>query len=100
MKWFVYRHLYPQNRILEYDVFSHERFYHDVVSALQKCDTKEKFEKELHHIAFYYYASKCEHEIVLSEWVGPHTNRKVDIYMQLHLNWNVFVDYIWRHKNG
>ena len=30
--------------------------------------------------------------------VCPETYKKIDIYEQVHLNWNVFVDYVWRAK--
>lgn len=30
--------------------------------------------------------------------VCPETYEKIDIYQQVHLNWNVFVNYVWRAK--
>ena len=30
--------------------------------------------------------------------VCPETYEKIDIYQQLHLNWDVFVNYVWRAK--
>ena len=33
-------------------------------------------------------------------YVNPDIGEKVDIYSQVMLNWNVFVDYVWSHKNN
>ena len=30
--------------------------------------------------------------------VCPETYEKIDIYQQVHLNWDVFVNYVWRAK--
>lgn len=31
-------------------------------------------------------------------YINPDVGEKVDIYSQVVLNWNVFVDYVWSHK--
>lgn len=33
-------------------------------------------------------------------YVNPEIGEKVDIYSQVMLNWNVFVDYLWSHKRS
>ncbi len=35
-----------------------------------------------------------------SVWVSPVIGKKVDIYEQVRLNWNIFVDYVWSHKRS
>ena len=35
-----------------------------------------------------------------SEWISPSISKKVDIYEQVRLNWDIFVDYIWLHKRS
>lgn len=98
MKWYVFYN--DDGDIINWNVFEHMRFNEDVQKALKKCKTKEELSDALYHEAFYYFASKCEYEVVISQWVGKKTERKIDIFMQLRMNWNVFVDYVWRHKNG
>ena len=49
----------------------------------------------------YYFWSKCEYEIIVTcnpEW-DRFKKEKIDVYDQLQLNWNKFVDYIWENKN-
>lgn len=33
-------------------------------------------------------------------YINPEVGEKVDIYSQVRLNWSVFVDYVWSHKNN
>ena len=35
-----------------------------------------------------------------SLYVNPEVGEKVDVYEQVRLNWNVFVDYVWSHKRS
>lgn len=48
----------------------------------------------------YYFWSKCEWEVLLTSWV--HGGRddapelKIDVYYQLKMNWDHFVDYVWQ----
>ena len=33
-----------------------------------------------------------------SMWISPSVGKKVDVYEQIMLNWNAFIDYLWAHK--
>lgn len=33
-------------------------------------------------------------------YVDPEVGEKIDIYSQIMLNWNIFVDYVWSHKSN
>ena len=35
-----------------------------------------------------------------SMWVSPAVGKKVDVYEQVMLNWDIFVDYVWSHKRS
>ena len=35
-----------------------------------------------------------------SLYVNPDVGEKIDVYEQVMLNWNLFVDYVWSHKKG
>ena len=34
-----------------------------------------------------------------SLYVNPDVGEKIDVYEQVRLNWDIFVDYVWSHKN-
>lgn len=64
----------------------------------KKYKTKEEFAKKLDSIMRYYFWNRCEHEVIIAPWVGNAKEMKIDVYDQLHMNWDKFVDYVWNFK--
>lgn len=80
-----------------------------------------KFSEALNALLMRRYWSRCEYEVVITSWpprISPQEverlsaekkslyghlcpnleiEEKVDIYSQIKLNWNIFVDYIWNN---
>ena len=103
MHWFVYAEDFNGRRIDEYDVFDHSGFAEDVKKAYRKHRTDfDAFSEAVHGSLFYYFRSKCEWEVIVSSW--PPTDRvperKVDVYEQVMLNWDVFVRYVWHQAHA
>lgn len=102
LKWMVYNYDFNKKEIITYDIFHHGRFSADVEELL--CDkniTYDEFKEKLKRRLMYYYWSKTEWEIVLKPWVGDdNVAEKIDVYDQVTLNFDKFVDYVWRYKNG
>ena len=119
LKWLVFRENINTRKIEEFDIFRHSSFAEDVDKLLKEHLNYDEFAEELRHTAQYYFWAKSEHEVVVCSWpvyidkkelarlneeietrhyainVKPTVGIKVDIYMQLMLNWKVFVDYVW-----
>ena len=108
--WKVYIEDINQKEIVEYNVFDHSAFKKDVIDLFNTCWNdyedysftsfktvfKQKLDKE---VCLYYFWSKTEWEIILSDWPPspPEFNfksKKISVYDQLKLNWDAFVDYI------
>ena len=100
MEWNVYYDEFNQNKIIPFNIFKHYTFNQDVIKLLRSDLTKEQFEKELDRKLLYSFWSKCEYEttIYMGSWVGRSEPIKIDIYSQVKLNWNRFVDYCWSFK--
>lgn len=85
-----------------YNVLSHSSFRKDIKTM--SVPRKPDFEDRLRRMAQYHFWSKCEWEILISEWPPAPASRnvveKVDVYDQLRLNWDKFVEYVWRHRKG
>ena len=100
MKWFVFVESVNRKEIYEMNVFDHGGFTADLEKFLKKRPTREELSEELRHITMYYFWSKCEWEVLLTSWV--HGGRddapklKIDVYDQLKMNWDHFVDYVWQ----
>ena len=100
MKWFVIRDNINTRRIETFNVFDHGGFRDDVISYLKKCETREEFAENLRRSLFYYFWCKSEWEVVVSPLIGGRDAKdlKIDVYWQVMNNWDIFVDYVWRHK--
>ena len=121
LELYVYKYDINNNSIYTYNVFDHYRFEEEVLETLHKDLTYDKFSKRLRSIAVYFFWCKTEHEIVITSF-PPYINKKeakrigkedikyrthvtldcgkkIDIYSQLQLNWDRFVDYVWNAKN-
>lgn len=109
MQWNVYYHDFNRRKITTFNVFDHGRFCADLAKLARqrkKGDdgkthyiSKEEFTKGMKSLLMYYYWSKCEWEIVIGPWVGDYEKEavKIDVYDQLKLNFDIFVDYVWGH---
>lgn len=100
MKWFVFVESVNRKEIYEMNVFDHGGFTADLEKFLKKRPTREELSEELRHITMYYFWSKCEWEVLLTSWVhggrDDAPERKIDVYDQLKMNWDHFVDYVWQ----
>ncbi len=100
LTWNVYAERRDTWKIEPFNVFDHWRFLDDCrKNARKNAKDRAAFEEQLRRDLMYYFWSKCEWEIVLDHW--PHNDRykekKVDVYDQVSLNWEKFLDYTWEH---
>lgn len=95
MEWNVYYHDFNHQKIVTYNVFNHGSFNKEINQLSQKNFDKSEFKEQLKIIAMYYFWSKTEWEVIISPWVGKGDDEKIDVYDQLKLNWDKFVDYVW-----
>ena len=124
MTWNVFRHNINNGEIEIWNVFNHHAFTLFVEKALKLYKTNkidyQEFDKRIKTEVKYYFWSRSEHEVVITSW-PPYVDKvelqrlaseiakeptryhynieltvteKVDIYDQLNLNWDAFVNYI------
>lgn len=94
-------HDFNARKIKPFNVFSHYGFLNDCKKAAKKyAKDKAEFSDEVRKHLAYYYWSKCEWEIVLSPWPQSQNciDKKIDVYYQVMLNWEQFIDYLWDRK--
>ena len=89
-----------KRRITTFNVFEHYSFYKDLKKEIKIYKNIEEFSDRLRRIVMYYFWSKCEYEIILTCWPSwdKFKEEKIDVYSQLDLNWDKFVNYIWDNK--
>ena len=100
IKWNVFLEDFNHKKIIIWNVFDHYSFYESLKKGLKKYKEKKEFSEYLKREAMYCFWSKCEYEIILSDWPPSNKfkNEKVDVYDQLNLNWDAFIDYILENK--
>lgn len=78
MIWNVYREHGNTRRIEIYNIFDHVSFRKDVEEAYATCKTKIEFGEQLRKSLMYYFWSKCEWEVIITDWPTHINLREVD----------------------
>lgn len=91
MEWYVYWHDFNAKKIIKWNIFEHGTFRKELDEMYKKYNSKKEFAERLDKAAMFYFWSKCEHEVLLvNPWVGDADEVKIDVYDQLHMNWDRF----------
>lgn len=100
MEWNVYRYDFNRKEIVIFNIFIHSEFKTRVESYLKKYDNKEEFADKLKTELMSHFWARYEYEILISRLNKSENDDsvKVDIYSQVKLNWDRFVDYVWSFK--
>ena len=98
MHWYVYISDSNKRIIEKYDIFDHYWFTKDLKETYKKYKNDfAAFSEYVRKDLMYYFWSKCEWEIILDHW--PHWDnfkgRKIDVYDQISMNWDIFIKYVW-----
>lgn len=99
---------YPLNVILEdnqqfvaYDVMPY--FINEYKEAKKKKgtptkdSTKEEWSKWVQGKATYMYWSRCQYEIILKDWPCMKVDKKIDVYDQLVMNWDLVLERFFKN---
>ena len=95
--WHVY--IIRNESLEKFNVFQSVSF----LEGLKKCFKKykndiEKLKQKIESCAIYSFWSKYEYEILISSEKSEDKKSKIDVYNQLLLNWDAFVEYTLKHK--
>lgn len=91
--------------VLVWDVNHDCLKYHDVVPGFKdyimsvakskRPKTRDELSSVLDSEAAYHYWSRCEWEILVQGWPKSDAEKKIDVYQQLKMNWDAFIDGFW-----
>lgn len=95
MEWNVFHSDFNTGKIVSYNVLKGREEF--IKELKVKFASKEEFSRALRSEMMYYYWSKAEWEVLISPWCGRKDADmiKVDVFWQIDLNWDRFVDYCW-----
>lgn len=93
-EWNVYRYNMNNHQIENFNALG--GYSEAIERKLRECNSKDEFSLWLQHEMTYMYWSRAEYEVLIAPWCGDDKDEvKVDIYMQLEMNWDKLVDYCW-----
>jgi hypothetical protein len=98
LEWNVYFEDVCTDTIKPFNIFAHRGFAADLQLILDNPYLlREEFEELVDGILHYYFWAKCEYEIILTCWPPDDKFKgiKVDVYNQIALNKEIFMDYLW-----
>ena len=101
LEWNVYVEDFNRREIKVYNIFKHDNFLKDCRKLAKTCMDKTTFAENIRKNLLYYYWSKCEWEIILSDWPTSNKfkNEKVSVFDQIMINWDRFIDYLWENRS-
>lgn len=101
LEWNVIKYDINNKKLVKFNIFNHYGFYEDVKKLLKQYKNKNEFAEELKKDLMYYFWCKAEYEILISGLFSkdPNETEKIDIYDQITLNYDRFVNYILDNKN-
>ena len=97
LEWYVYIEDINNRRIEKFNIFNHSGIQEDL-KKIRKIKDYDEFCKKLKNSLMYYYWSKCEWEVIISDWPPAKQDPievKVDVFDQIMLNADVFYKYTW-----
>ena len=126
--WNVIEHDINGRKIDVFNIFEHGGFAKSLLKIKKECKTFEEFAEQVRRNLSYYFWSKSEWEIIVTTWpphidakelerlnkereenikkygqfryeyVNVDIGEKIDVYDQVMLNWDQFIDYLWRNR--
>jgi len=101
--WNVFLEDFNRKEIRTFNVFHNCTFIEQLKKEFRryaKHKDIEKLKAEIKSWAMYCFWSKCEYEIILTSFPEKKDfkEKKVDVYQQLMLNWDSFVEYVLKNK--
>ena len=97
MTWYVIAKSSSRDTFYQFNIFEHGGVATEVQKLIKRKPSRDVLEEELRHILMYYFWSKTEWEFLVTSMFQTayhHAELKVDVYDQVNLNWERFVDYV------
>lgn len=97
LKWYVLYYNPNTQRIEQFNIFDHHSFNKAVMEIFSKSNLMDftEFEDAIEKEAMYYFWSKAEYEVLVGDWISKKAEQKMDIYGQINMNWDRFIEYLW-----
>ena len=96
-EWNVFVENINAGRIETYNIFDHSGFRRECSELLMAVHDKEIFREKMKSSLQYFFWAKCEWEVVVTSLTGEKAKIKIDVFKQVMMNYDSFVDYVWNN---
>ena len=102
LEWKVFTFDFNRDELEIFNVFDHGSFMEDLNKNFKKNKNDfDAFAKQLDVDLHYYFWSKAEWELIMSPLISRKaTETKIDVYDQISLNKDAFINYTWKTLKG
>lgn len=90
---------FNSNKLIQYDVLPYFRDCYKDIKKSERPKSKEEWLEFVKRNGKYMYWSRCEYEIIVSNWPSQDTHRKIDIWHQIEMNIGIIVDILMEEFN-
>lgn len=121
LSWNVLFEDFNKREIVTYDIFEGGHYEKIAKELKKKTNSKEEFVEEFRIKLMSQFWSRSEYEVVVTSWppyikrreldrliakekdckygtnVELEVGKKIDIFNQLEMNWDQFIDYVWNN---
>lgn len=100
LEWNVIVGNFNSRQIETDNIFNHYKFKEECDKAWKEYKTDfPKFSEAVRRNLMYYFWSKCEWEVIISHWPpsDKRKDKKIDVYEQVMMNWDIFIIYLWNY---
>lgn len=95
LEWYAFYQESNTNK-LKYANVLYDRLIDNVKKLIRKNADYDEIKKEIDISLMSRYWSRCEYEVVVSNWAGKDFEQKIDVYYQLQPNLDRITEYVIR----
>ncbi len=102
LEWNVFVSDIYSSKITVFNLFDHYGFVYGCEDILKNTNiSKEEFALDVQKELLYFFRGKSEWEIILKPVfsLGELFENRIDVYSQVWLNYESFINYVWNNKN-
>lgn len=99
-EWNVYYYDFNSRTIKVRNILKSQNVIKAIIDATKKHSEKEDFGEEIRKTLMYHFWARAEYEVLIRGWCSAKDEQemKIDIYEQIKINWDAFLDYVWNSR--
>lgn len=95
MKWNCFAWNFNTDKLYWFNVLNDDLLKDiEATYKAKRTTNRADFSEVVKRWAMWHYWSKCEWEVIITDWPKYNNEYKMDVFEQLEANWEIFTDYL------